>query len=112
MTPCIEVTTIVAGRDAARRLGTRAVEARLAACAQVIGPVLSVYRWQGEVQEAEEWRCSLKTVGAAWPALAAFLRSEHSYELPEIVVAPLDGTTEYLSWVESCVSVPHSPATA
>lgn len=112
MTPCVEVTTTLPDRDAARQLGTRAVEARLAACAQVTGPVLSVYRWRGEVQDAEEWRCSLKTTGEAWPALAAFLRGEHPYELPEIVVAPLDGTTEYLAWVQSCVSLPHSPATA
>lgn len=112
MTPCVEVTTTLPDRDAARQLGTRAVEARLAACAQVSGPVLSVYRWQGVVREAEEWRCSLKTISAAWPALVTFLRGEHPYELPEIVVAPLDGTTEYLAWVQSCVSVPHSPATA
>ena len=112
MTPCVEVTTTLPDRDAARRIGTRAVEARLAACAQVTGPVQSVYRWRGDVQEAEEWRCSLKTIGAAWPALATFLRGEHPYELPEIVVAPLDGTAEYLAWISTCVSLPHSPATA
>lgn len=112
MTPCVEITTTVTDREVARRIGTGAVEAGLAACAQVTGPVWSIYRWQGQVEEAEEWRCSMKTIGAAWPALAGFIRREHPYELPEIVVAPLDGTAEYLAWVSSSVSLPHPPATA
>lgn len=112
MTPCVEVTTTVADREVARRIGAGAVEAGLAACAQVTGPVWSSYRWRGEVAEAEEWRCSMKTTGAAWPALARFIRDAHPYELPEIVVAPLDGSAEYLAWVSSSVSLPHPPATA
>ena len=112
MTPCVEVATTVADRELARRIGAGAVEAGLAACAQVTGPVWSSYRWRGGVEQAEEWRCSMKTTGAAWPALASFIRAEHPYELPEIVVTPLDGTAEYLAWVSSSVSLPHPPAKA
>lgn len=112
MTPCVEVTTTVADRDVARRIGASAVEAGLAACAQVAGPVWSIYRWHDRIEQAEEWRCSMKTIGAAWPALASFIRGQHPYELPEIVVAPLDGTAEYLAWVGSSVSLPRPPRTA
>ncbi len=112
MTPCVEVSTTVADREVARRIGAGAVEARLAACAQVTGPVQSTYRWRDRVEETEEWCCTMKTIGAAWPALASFIRGEHPYELPEIVVAPLDGTAEYLAWVSSNISLPSPPATA
>jgi periplasmic divalent cation tolerance protein len=65
----------------------------------VVGPVLSRYRWQGEVEEAREWQCLAKTTGARYPEVEAAIRRLHSYEEPEIVA----GSAGYLAWVEENV---------
>ena len=79
------------------RLG---VEARLAACAQVSGPVQSTYWWKGELATAEEWVCTFKTTGLLTEALARRLREVHSYEVPEILVSEIvGGDRDYLSWI-------------
>lgn len=87
-------------REEADTLARGAVEARLAACAQVAGPVSSVYSWQGAVVAAEEWRVELKTTTEVADDLAAHLVERHSYEVPEVVLVPVSGgSVEYLSWV-------------
>jgi periplasmic divalent cation tolerance protein len=80
------------------------VEERLAACAQVIGPVSSVYHWQGDVERAAEWYCHLKTTRTRFPALRARIRQLHPYQVPEIIAIPIvDGDSDYLRWVEASV---------
>lgn len=97
--PCIVQLTAPTAEEAGR-LGRLAVERRLAACAQIGGPVTSTYRWHGEVETATEWVCTLKTVGPALPALTALLRHAHSYDVPEIVAVPVaGGDPDYLAWV-------------
>jgi periplasmic divalent cation tolerance protein len=104
VTDCRQVTTTLPDRDAAHRLGRRLVEERLAACAQVVGPVSSVYWWQGEVETAGEWYCHLKTMAARVPALTSRIRELHPYETPEIIAVPVaEGDAAYLRWVEECV---------
>lgn len=96
---CVQVTTTVGSREAADRLAEELVTARLAACAQVVGPVASTYRWRGSVERAEEWYCHLKTTRGRLGAVIDAIRARHSYELPEIVAVPLDGSEEYLRWI-------------
>jgi len=81
-------------------LGRAAVEARLAACAQVAGPVASTYWWEGGIERAEEWLILLKTPADRFGELAAFLTDRHSYDEPEIVALPIAaGSAPYLSWI-------------
>jgi periplasmic divalent cation tolerance protein len=95
-----QVLTTTDSREEAEQLGRSAVQARLAACAQLVGPITSTYRWQGAVRSAEEWQVLLKTPADRYDALAAHLRERHSYELPEIIATPiLAGNREYLDWV-------------
>ncbi|MGE5927660.1 MAG: divalent-cation tolerance protein CutA [Gemmatimonadota bacterium] len=96
---CVQVTTTLPSREAADRLAEELVGARLAACAQVVGPVASTYRWEGAVERAEEWYCHFKTTRARLGALADAIRARHSYELPEIVAVSLDGSEDYLRWI-------------
>jgi periplasmic divalent cation tolerance protein len=97
-----QVQVTASSAEEAARLGRLAVERRMAACAQVSGPVESTYWWEGEVTSATEWVCTLKTTAARLPALAATLRAAHSYEVPEIVATALvDGDPDYLAWVEA-----------
>ncbi|HEY7614626.1 MAG TPA: divalent-cation tolerance protein CutA [Gemmatimonadales bacterium] len=107
MTDGRQVTTTLPDRDAANRIGRRLVEERLAACAQVVGPVASVYWWQGEVESAGEWYCHLKTTAARVEALMARLRELHPYETPEIVALPMtEGDPTYLRWIADSVADP------
>jgi periplasmic divalent cation tolerance protein len=81
------------------------VEERLAACAQVTGPISSTYRWQGKVQQASEWYCHLKTTVERLPALEARIRELHPYDVPEIIAVPImQGNAAYLEWIHDSVT--------
>ena len=104
MAQCCQVTTTLPDRTAADRLAVRLVEERLAACAQVQGPLASTYRWQGSVERAEEWYCHLKTTLDRFPALRRRVRELHPYQVPEIIVVPIvHGDADYLKWIEETV---------
>ncbi|MET8998823.1 divalent-cation tolerance protein CutA [Amycolatopsis sp. Hca4] len=94
------VTSTTDSEAAARELATRVVEARLGACAQVVGPITSVYRWEGAVQTDQEWRVEIKTTAERVPALTERLRELHGYDLPEVVATPIvGGSADYLAWL-------------
>lgn len=104
MTECCQVTTTVDAREVADRLAAQLVEERLAACAQVQGPIASVYRWQGAVERATEWYCHFKTTRERVPELEDRLRALHPYEVPEIIAVPIvSGDPAYLAWIEEGV---------
>ena len=95
------VQTTTDSRGEAVELARMAVEARLAACAQVSGPVASTYWWEGAVERAEEWLLTFKLPAGGYQALADFLGRSHSYDEPEIVATPIvEGSPAYLSWIE------------
>ena len=84
----------------AHALAVMAVEGRLAACAQIAGPIRSIYWWEGTVTSASEFTCTFKTTADRLPALMAAVKEAHGYEVPEIVaVAIADGDPAYLGWI-------------
>jgi periplasmic divalent cation tolerance protein len=94
------VTTAVAEEAAAAEMADTVVTERLAACAQVLGPVRSSYRWEGEVRVAREWLVVAKTTETRLAELTARIRSLHRYDLPEIIaLAIAAGNPEYLRWI-------------
>jgi periplasmic divalent cation tolerance protein len=96
----LTVLTTTDSEAGARELARGAVEARLAACAQISGPVTSVYRWKGAVETAPEWQVLFKTTPARYAALEDHLRAVHPYETPEILATPVvRGSADYLRWV-------------
>lgn len=96
------VITTTDSAAAAETLSRGLVAARLAACVQIVGPVRSLYRWDGEVRDDQEWQCWIKTTGDRLDALIEWIRVNHSYDVPEAVVLPvLGGNPEYLSWVSA-----------
>lgn len=104
-TDIVVVITTTDSADTAHELARSGVAAKLAACAQVLGPITSVYWWNGAVDEAREWRVEFKTTAGRSAALREHLRGVHSYDVPEIVSLPIiDGADSYLSWVRSSVS--------
>ena len=95
-----QVTTTTDAEKEATALARAVVEARLAACAQVAGPIASTYWWEGKVDTAQEWVVVMKTTDVAYPALEALIRDRHSYDVPEIIRTPLTGgNPSYLSWI-------------
>jgi periplasmic divalent cation tolerance protein len=101
------VLTTSGSPDEARKLAHALVERRLAACVNIIPRISSVYRWQGKVEEAEEFLLLIKTTESAFELVHQTIRELHSYELPECVALPVeDGSLEYLKWIEDSVG-PH-----
>lgn len=97
-----QVTTAIDSLEQAQRLGRAVVEARLAACAQVLGPMSSTYWWQGAVRVTDEWLIVFKTPASRYADLEAFIRGAHPYETPEIVSVPIDaGSQAYLEWIDA-----------
>jgi periplasmic divalent cation tolerance protein len=99
---CLQITTTLPNEVSAQQVAARLVEERLAACAQVLGPVSSTYRWKGKIEQATEWYCNLKTTDARLPALTKRIREMHPYELPEIIATVIqDAEGDYLRWIEA-----------
>ena len=104
MSRLLQVTTVAGHRDEAERIAAALVERRLAGCVQIVGPVRSVYRWQGAVEQAEEWLCLVKTTRGALAAVEAAVRELHSYECPEIIATPIEAASAaYQQWLANQV---------
>ena len=96
----LQVQTTTDSRAEAMELARAAVEARLAACSQVAGPVASTYWWNDELERAEEWFVFFKLPADRYDELAAFLAERHSYDEPEIVATPIvSGSASFLAWI-------------
>ena len=102
----IEVAVVlVTGPDAElERLAERVVDERLAACANLIPGVRSVYRWEGKLARDDEAMAVLKTTRAGLPALRARVLELHPYDVPEVLALPVElGSDSYVRWIGDCV---------
>lgn len=100
MADYVQVLTTADSADAAGELARSVVQARLAACAQVVGPIRSHFRWEGAVQIEDEWQVLYKTTAERYLALEAHLAEIHTYDEPEIIATPIvAGSAGYLGWV-------------
>lgn len=99
------VHTTCADRAEAERLAGELVESRLAACASVGQPVVSVYPWDGRIERDTETPLTLKTTRARFGALREHLNARHSYDVPELLaVEVVDGNADYSQWVRDWVA--------
>ena len=97
-----QVLTTIDSAEAAEALARGVVTARLAACAQVGGPIASTYWWDGVIDSAKEWQIVFKTTIERYGQLEAYLRTHHPYQVPEILCLPvLAGSSEYLEWISA-----------
>ncbi|MHC1558219.1 divalent-cation tolerance protein CutA [Actinomycetospora sp. C-140] len=94
------VLTTTDSSEEAERLASVLVDAHLAACVQIVGPVRSVFRWEGAVSVEPEWQLWLKTDATRVDDLTTRLVAEHTYDVPEVLVLPVvGGHGPYLAWV-------------
>ena len=100
----LQVMTTVGSQEEAARIAASLLEQRLAACVQTVGPILSRYRWQGQLEEGTEWQCLAKTEAALYDRVESAIRDLHPYEQPEILAIPvLAGSAGYLAWISANV---------
>jgi periplasmic divalent cation tolerance protein len=98
--PLLVACTTVDDREIAYRLAQQSIELRLAACAQVDGPLVSFYRWQGAVECGNEWRITWKVDEPRVAALRDWLHAEHPYQIPQWVVVQAAAVgAAYAKWV-------------
>jgi len=99
----VEIRTTFGDRATAEACAARLVRERLAACAQLDGPVTSTYAWRGAVETAAEWRCTCKTTPGRADACQAAIVADHPYEVPEILVSTVAAAPAYAAWVRESV---------
>jgi periplasmic divalent cation tolerance protein len=101
MAELVQLLTTFGTREEALQVAREAVSQRVAACVQLVGPLTSVYRWEGRVEEAEEILCLFKTTDSGLERLVEFVRKRHPYDTPELTAVPASFVdARYLAWVE------------
>jgi periplasmic divalent cation tolerance protein len=104
MTAIVTVYATFGGDEEARRIGRICVEERLAACVNILGPIHSIYRWQGEIEEAGEVAALFKTTRDSAEALIARIAELHSYAVPAAVAWPIENALgAYAAWIQESV---------
>mgnify|MGYP001343428987 CR=1 FL=1 len=100
MTGIINIITTGNDKNTMEHIGKKLVGMRLAACAQIVGPIKSIYWWKGKVEEAEEWYCIMKSTKNLYKKIEEAIANLHPYELPEIIATGIeDALPEYAQWV-------------
>jgi periplasmic divalent cation tolerance protein len=100
MTDKIVVLSTCASPEEAEKLARLLVERRLAACVNVVPGIRSYYRWEGQVEAADECLLVVKSARHLFDALTAALEAAHSYEVPEALAIPIvEGAANYLNWL-------------
>lgn len=95
------------GRDDAEKIGEGLVVEHLAACCNVIPTVASFYYSEDQLQRDHEAILLIKTLESMAPKVEEYVRSHHSYDLPEIIQVPIEGgSSAYLNWLEKQVAKP------
>ena len=91
-------------KQEAEKIAQHLLKERLIACANIIGPVSSIFHWSGKMEKAEEYLVLMKSRKDLFGKLSEVVKGLHSYEVPEILAFPIvDGSQAYLDWLGSCL---------
>jgi periplasmic divalent cation tolerance protein len=105
MTDKFLVLTTAGSEAAAKTIARALVEKKLAACVNIVPRVQSVYRWEGKVEESEEWLLIVKTGHRHLEEARGLIRGLHSYALPEFIAVAIEAASEaYLRWMDESIS--------
>ena len=101
MTSFIQIVTMTDKKEDAEKIAMTLVKRKLAACVQIVGPIVSTYRWKGTIETATEWQCVIKTREGLYTEIEKAIRAIHPYEVPEIIAVPIiAGNSDYLEWLQ------------
>ncbi|MDB9822943.1 divalent-cation tolerance protein CutA [Deltaproteobacteria bacterium] len=102
MTDYIQIFTTTDTKENAQLISRKVVEINLAACAQIIGPITSIFWWKNNINEEKEWLIIIKTRKDLYKELEQTIEKSHKYEVPEILAIPVvAGSKNYLDWLDS-----------
>jgi periplasmic divalent cation tolerance protein len=100
MKPIILISTTFESKADAERIAKLLLDRKLIACAQISGPMTSLYRWKGMTTSATEYALNLKTIPSYAEEVKVLIGEEHPYDLPEIIVQEIsDSSNEYSQWI-------------
>ena len=100
----ILINTNVDNLDIAKKIAYQLVSKKMAACVNITPKVLSIYHWQGEVQEQEEYTLSIKATTDKFEEIERIIKSLHTYELPEIIGIDISKCSiDYFNWIHNCI---------
>jgi periplasmic divalent cation tolerance protein len=89
----------------AEQIASELIKHQLAACVNIVPGITSVYRWQANIETAQEHLLLIKSQAEQYQAIETQIKQIHPYELPEIIAVPIDrGLPEYLQWIDTCLS--------
>ena len=101
----IIVTVTTTNKQEAENIAQHLLKEHLIACANIIGPVSSIFHWTGKIEKAEEYLIVMKSREDLFEKLAETVKALHSYKVPEILALPIvDGSRAYLDWLNSCLA--------
>lgn len=100
----IQITTTTENEQDAEQIARILVKRKLAGCVQIVGPITSIYRWKGQIEEAKEWQCVIKSRQDLYNEIANIIQSIHPYEVPEIIaISVMTGSNAYLEWLKDAL---------
>jgi len=99
MSGYVQVITTISDKRSGEKIANTIIGKRLAACVQIAGPVKSIYRWKGRIETAREWVCAIKTEDRLRARVEKEIKTLHPYEVPEIIVVSMEGSSDYLKWI-------------
>lgn len=106
MSEFIQITITTDTEELAMQIAEKVVEKKIAACAQISGPITSIYEWKGKIENAREWYSVIKTRKNLYQKVEETIKALHPYEVPEIIALPiLEGNKDYLDWITQVVRV-------
>ena len=105
MTQFIQVVTTAPDRELAESIATELVNQRLAACVQILGPISSLFHWQGKIESADEWLCLAKARADRFTPVEKLIRQLHPYDVPEVIATPIShASVGYANWLHEELS--------
>jgi len=100
----IVVIMTTSNKEEAEKIVRSLLKERLIACANILGPVSSLFWWQGKIDEAKEFLVFMKSHKSLFERLSERVREIHSYDVPEIIALPIiEGSPPYLDWMNTCL---------
>ena len=100
MSGYVEIATTFEKKGEAELLAKLLLEKRLAGCVQILGPMTSIYRWQGKIEQAEEYLCLIKSHEEHFAEIERTIKANHPYQVPQLLALPIKlGSAEYLHWL-------------
>jgi len=98
------ILSTASSKEEAQEIARALVDRRLVACVNIVGPIDSIYRWKGEVENSQEFLLLMKTEGDRFEEVQEAIKGLHSYEVPEVVQVPIEkGLPAYLEWISESV---------